>query len=71
MLSSMRISEEELQEFIQLYKKEFGEELSMTEASEVAGNFVSLYELLAEPLPGEQNSPTSSQSDSAGPASLL
>ncbi|MFZ2948571.1 MAG: hypothetical protein WA003_03705 [Desulfuromonadaceae bacterium] len=67
----MRISEEELREFIRLYKEEFGEELSIAEASEVAGNFVSLYEFLAEPLPGEQNRPIVSDFDSADPSSLL
>lgn len=69
MLGSMKISDEELQEFIRLYKKEFGEKLSIAEASEVAGNFVSLYELLAEPLPEEQNRPIAPDFDSADPPS--
>ena len=50
----MQISDEDLEEFMRLYTAEFGERLSKEEASEVAGRFVDLYTLLAEPLPSEQ-----------------
>lgn len=50
----MQISDEDLEEFIRLYAAEFGEQLSKAEASEIAGRFVDLYTLLAEPLPSEQ-----------------
>ncbi len=50
----MQISDEDLEEFTRLYAAEFGEKLSKAEASEIAGRFVDLYTLLAEPLPSEQ-----------------
>lgn len=50
----MQISDEDLEEFMRLYTAEFGEALSKAEASEIAGRFVDLYTLLAEPLPSEQ-----------------
>lgn len=51
----MKIEPQDLEEFRRLYKAEFGEELSQAEASEIAGNLVSLYELLCEPLPYEKD----------------
>jgi hypothetical protein len=53
----MQIERNDLEEFKKLYKAEFGEELSQAEASEIAGNLVSLYELLCEPLPSEKARP--------------
>jgi len=50
----MQISDEDLEEFMRLYTAEFGQQLSKAEASEIAGRFVDLYMLLAEPLPSEQ-----------------
>ena len=50
----MQISDEDLEEFMRLYTAEFGEALSKADASEIAGRFVDLYTLLAEPLPSEQ-----------------
>lgn len=50
----MRLSEEAIQEFASLYKEEFGEKLTKAEATEMAYRFVTLYELLAKPLPGER-----------------
>lgn len=50
----MQIDPNDLEEFKRLYMAEYGEELSQAEASEIAGNLVSLYELLCEPLPSEK-----------------
>lgn len=47
----MRLEEKDVQEFIELWKAEFGEELSTEAAREHASRFLDLYELLARPLP--------------------
>ena len=49
----MKISDEALAEFARLYKEEFEEELSRNEAEEMARKLLTLYELLAQKLPGE------------------
>lgn len=43
----MRIIDQALDDFIELYKEEFGEEISRSEASEIAFRLVTLYEALA------------------------
>ncbi len=48
----MRISDEALDQFIEIYKEEFGEEMARAEAAEMATRLVALYKLLARPLPG-------------------
>jgi hypothetical protein len=50
----MQIADEDLAEFMRLYKTEFGEDVSVDEAREMARNLLDLYELLARPLPHEQ-----------------
>ena len=50
----MKIEPQDLKEFKKLYKAEVGTELTDAEVSEIAGNLVSLYELLCEPLPSEK-----------------
>ena len=50
----MKISDEALDEFIAIYKKEFGEEVDRKAASEMAFRLLTLYELLAKKLPNEQ-----------------
>lgn len=47
----MRITDETLDQFIELYKEEFGEEISRSEASEMAFRLITLYEALARKLP--------------------
>ncbi len=49
----MHISEKALDEFIAIYKEEFGEEISRGDASEMAFRLVTLYERLAKRLPEE------------------
>ncbi len=49
----MEISNEALQEFIRIYKKEFDVDLTLGQAQIVAAQLVTLYERLAQPLPGE------------------
>lgn len=53
--SAMQISEEALDEFIEIYKEEYGEYIGRKEASEMSHRLLALYELLARPLPNEQD----------------
>lgn len=55
--SGMRIPDQALDEFIEIYKEEFGEDISRREAGEVASRLLALYELLARKLPNERKSP--------------
>lgn len=47
----MQISDDALDEFIAIYRAEFGEEISHKDASEMALRVLTLYELLARQLP--------------------
>ena len=49
----MQIPDNDLEEFRAIYKDEFGEELTLDAAREMASNLLDLYELLMQPLPGE------------------
>lgn len=51
--SSMPISAVDLDEFITLYRAEFGKEISQKEALEMATRLIHLYLILYRPLPGE------------------
>jgi hypothetical protein len=48
----MRISDEALDEFVEIYTKEFGEDISRDEASEMATRILMLYALLSKKPPG-------------------
>lgn len=50
----MTIDDDRLREFMRIYEKEFGEELSEGEARIVSGRLMFLYERLARPLPSER-----------------
>jgi hypothetical protein len=64
----MQISEEAIEEFVLIYKEEYGEDISRAEASEMAHRLLTLYELLAQPVPGEHNdSPRPTQHDDDRP----
>jgi len=43
----MHISDEALDEFIEIYKAEFGDDISRSEASEMASRLIKLYKLLS------------------------
>jgi hypothetical protein len=53
----MKISDEELDEFVRLYKEEFNEDITSAQASEMAFRLVTLYELLAQKLPEKHITP--------------
>lgn len=49
----MRITDKAIDEFMAKYREEFGEEISRSEASEMAFRLVTLYETLANRLPND------------------
>ena len=49
----MEISKEQIEEYKQLYKEDFEEELTDSEAIEIIYGLVALYEVLTKPLPEE------------------
>lgn len=49
----MQIREDALREFIRIYEEEYQERLTVDEAREMASRVLTLYKLLAQPLPGE------------------
>jgi hypothetical protein len=53
-LLSMKLTDEELQEFCQIWKKAFKEELLLGEARNRALQLIELYAQLAKPLPSER-----------------
>ena len=50
----MRISDEALNEFIDVYRAELGEDISHDEAGEMASDLLTLYALLSKQLPDER-----------------
>ena len=65
----MKVEPEDLAKFKELYKAEYGTDLSEAEASEIAGNLVSLYELLCELLPYDRDKATQPGRTEESPAS--
>lgn len=51
----MRIPDEELDEFIEIYKEELSEDISRAEATEMASRLLTLYQLLSRKLPSEHS----------------
>ena len=49
----MRLSKVAIEEFKEIYFKEFGEEITDEEAREMGENLVSLFEIICRPLPDE------------------
>jgi hypothetical protein len=50
----MQIAEDELSEFIRIYKEEFGEQLTNVQGGEITTRLIALCETLAAKLPDEQ-----------------
>ena len=50
----MRLTDNDLDEFAEIYKAEFKKDISREEARDVASQLMKLYELLARPLPSEK-----------------
>jgi hypothetical protein len=53
----MNITDDALDEFIAIYKEEFGEGINRAEASEMASRVLDVYALLARKLAGETSMP--------------
>ncbi len=51
----MHLTDDDLQIFMEIYSSSFNEEISVTEAREMASRVLLLYEALAQPLPSEQH----------------
>ena len=49
----MQISDDRLAELQRIYKEEYGEEISLAEAREIAQRLLTLYEILMRPLPNK------------------
>jgi hypothetical protein len=58
----MRISDDALDELVQIYKAEFEEKLTREEAVEVGNRLITLYSLLAKRMPDEHTG-TATQHD--------
>ncbi len=54
----MPFSDDRLREMQEAYKEDFGEEISLAEASEILFRLVTFYELISRPLPREEESAT-------------
>ncbi len=53
-LGRMLLTNEDREEFRQVYKKDAGEDITTEEAREIACRLLELYRLLARPLPSEK-----------------
>jgi len=60
----MELTDEDLGEFVAIWKEEFGEIISMDEGRHAASQLLELYTLLGRPLPSEGSHDNSSVSDS-------
>lgn len=57
----MKLSEADLQEFIEIYREDTGETLSLAEASEMTFRLIHLYTQLPKALPSEQKDVSSEE----------
>jgi hypothetical protein len=64
----MRISDERIEEFRRIYRKAYGEDISVGDARAMAHRLMAMYRLLMQPLPGEPSAhPPSSESPAQTP----
>jgi hypothetical protein len=49
----VKLTDQDLKEFCQIWKEEFDEEISIEEARQHASSLLELYSVLARPLPSE------------------
>jgi hypothetical protein len=63
----MRISDKALEEFIEIYKEEFGEEIERQEAAELAQSVLMLYQVLSKKPPGKRVSSSTPRPDDHPP----
>jgi hypothetical protein len=51
----MELSQKAVEEFKEIYQKEFGKKLSDSEAQELAENLISLFKIIYRPIPGQKS----------------
>jgi len=51
----MRLSKEAIEEFKEIYQREFGETISDEKAQELGQNLISLFKIIYRPIPANQN----------------
>jgi len=49
----VELTEKDIDEFIEIYERVYKERISRDDAREMANRLLTLYEILAQPLPGE------------------
>jgi hypothetical protein len=59
----MQISNQQLKKFAEIYKREFGKEISLEEAREIIFRLLSLMRLLSKPLPLKKECEAHQESD--------
>ncbi|MDP2655080.1 MAG: hypothetical protein Q8P17_00755 [bacterium] len=59
----MKINDETLNEFMTLYRTEFGKDISQQDALEMATRLINLYLIIYRPLPGERGDKTTPPSE--------
>ena len=64
-LKVMRFSDESVGRFIGVYKKCYGEELSVGEARTMATNLIMVYRLILQPLPDDKTKGPSKEQPAA------
>lgn len=50
----MRLSDQAVREYIQLYKADFGEEVTLEEGREIATRLLALYRIFSKPVPAKR-----------------
>jgi hypothetical protein len=51
----MKLSEEAIEDFKEIYYREYGKEISDEEAQEMGQNLLSLFHIICRPLPEDEN----------------
>ena len=59
--SGHQVSDERLEKLRGIYRKVYGEEITMADARAMAHRLLALYDLLRRPLPGDTSVPSLSQ----------
>lgn len=60
-LPYVRLSDEQLNEFIAIYRREYKEDITRAQALEMATNLLSLYQLFSRQLPSEHSASQNSK----------
>jgi hypothetical protein len=61
----MKLSEEAIEEFRDIYYREYGKKISDEEAQEMGQNLLSLFKIIYRPIPEDENEENESLSESS------